>query len=130
MSITKEDLKEALKQQDKRLNNALKQQDERFAERLVKHFYTKDEIDQKLSQLPTREDLKKTIDLFFKLKKDNKNIIMGNIKPIISYPGTEFFDIALRKGLKIPKNLEEWSKSMYGNFENTNIPWMTKKRSS
>ncbi len=75
----------------------------------------------------TREDLKKTIDLFFKLKKDNKNIIMGNIKPIISYPGTEFFDIALRKGLKIPKNLEEWSKSMYGNFENTNIPWMTKK---
>ena len=75
----------------------------------------------------TKEDLKKTIDLFFKLKKDNKNIIVGNIKPIISYPGTEFFNIALKRGLKIPKNLEEWSSSMYGNFENTNIPWMTKQ---
>ena len=57
-----EKLKEALKQQDGRLKKELKQQDERFAERLLKHFYTKDEIDQKLSQHPTKEDLKKAVD--------------------------------------------------------------------
>ena len=47
MSLTTQDLKKIQGMMDV----ALKAQDERFSARLMKHFYTKDEIDRKLAKV-------------------------------------------------------------------------------
>jgi len=83
-----------------------------------------------MSGLPeeTDSDIKKTIDLMFRLKKDNPNITIGTCTPTICYPGTPLFKRALELGFKPPDMLEGWSKFYWGNYINLNIPWVDQKR--
>lgn len=74
------------------------------------------------------EDIRLTVDAMFKLRKDNPNAILGNIKPFVCYPGTELYDKALELGFQPPENLEEWSGFVWGNYINLNIPWVPKTK--
>ncbi len=75
----------------------------------------------------TKEDLKMTIELLFKLWDDNKNIIPGNIKPFIPYPGTPLYRLALEHGFKPPNTIEGWAETTWDNYVDVDIPWFTKK---
>ncbi|OGW83054.1 MAG: hypothetical protein A2987_01850 [Omnitrophica bacterium RIFCSPLOWO2_01_FULL_45_10] len=74
------------------------------------------------------EDIKATIDTMFRLKEENPNILVGNIKPFICYPGTALYERAMKLGFKSPESLEGWSKFVWGNYFSLNIPWMPLRR--
>ncbi len=76
----------------------------------------------------TDEDIKETIKVMFQLKKDNPNIVLGNIKPCVSYPGTALYEKAIKLGFKSPGNLEAWNKFVWGNYMNMDIPWVSRQR--
>ncbi len=73
----------------------------------------------------TNEDLKMTVSLMFRLWKDNKNIVPGNIKPFIPYPGTPLYDMAVQYGFEAPKSIEEWAGVTWDNYIKIKIPWLT-----
>ena len=73
-------------------------------------------------------DVKDTLNLMFKLKKDNPNIVIGVFKPVICYPGTPLFTNALELGFKPPEKLEGWSNFYWGNYNNLKIPWVSPGR--
>lgn len=54
------------------------------------------------------EETKKTIRLIKRIKQDNPKAVIWKITNYTPYPGTEMFDLALKKGYKPPKNLEGW----------------------
>jgi len=66
MTITKTYLSETL-------DKAFKKQDERFAQKLMRHFYTKDEIDKKFA---TKNELKQTRDELKQAIHDGTNRIL------------------------------------------------------
>ena len=76
----------------------------------------------------TDNDIRKTVDLMFQLKHENPDAVLGNIKPFVPYPGTGFYDMALASGFKPPERLEDWSRFVWGNYANIDIPWTSKKR--
>ncbi len=76
----------------------------------------------------TDDDIKETIRVMFKLKSDNPNIVLGNIKPCVSYPGTALYEKAIKLGFKPPDNLEAWSKFVWGNYMSMDIPWVSRRR--
>ena len=81
--------------------------------------------------LPVPEEFGITIDQEFKaimltiakIKKidNNNNIRIFNYTP---YPGTPLFNQSIKKGLKIPNTLEEWSK---WDNETAKVAWIPKK---
>ncbi len=73
-------------------------------------------------------DIKKSIKVMFKLKHDNPDIILGNMKPLICYPGTAMYRKALELGFEPPKNLEEWGAYTWGNYTQMMYPWVKPKR--
>src|SRR3989338_1138889 len=83
-----------------------------------------------MSGFPTEtdEDLKMTVSLMLRLKEENPNIEYGTVKPVIVYPGTELFDVALKEGYQPPKRLEDWAHVTWGNYSKLNYPWLSKKR--
>ncbi|MFH1234271.1 MAG: radical SAM protein, partial [Candidatus Diapherotrites archaeon] len=74
------------------------------------------------------EDLRKTVGLFLKLKKDYPEAVAGNIKPLIVYPGTGIYGKALGLGLKPPETLEGWAEWSWGNYASLDIPWLSQER--
>lgn len=78
--------------------------------------------------IETKEDIKDTIKLMFKLEKDNKNINRGTIKPVVCFPGTELYNIVLGLGYKPPRKLEEWAQVTCGNYFNLDYHWLSSKR--
>jgi len=82
-----------------------------------------------LSGIPgeTWEDIRSTVDLMFRLKRDNPRIVVGNIKPFLCYPGTQLHDKALTLGWKSPQRLEDWSDYVWTNYLNLGIPWLSPK---
>ena len=76
----------------------------------------------------TDDDIRKTVNVMFRLKQDNPDAVLGNVKPFVPYPGTGFYDMALAGGFKPPERLEGWSRFVWGNYANINIPWTSKKR--
>lgn len=74
------------------------------------------------------EDIKKTVDAMFRLKKENPNIIVGNIKPFVCYPGTALYEKMSEQGFNSPKHLEGWIEYVWGNYLNLDIPWVSRKR--
>ncbi|MBU0459612.1 MAG: B12-binding domain-containing radical SAM protein [Nanoarchaeota archaeon] len=76
----------------------------------------------------TKQDLKMTVNLLFKLKKDNPLTQYGVVKPLIVYPGTELFRLAVENGFQVPKTLSEWSKISWDDGANVILPWLTQKR--
>ena len=75
----------------------------------------------------TNEELKMTVDVLFRLWKDNKNIIPGNIKPFIPYPGTPLYDMAVKYGFEPPTSVEGWADVTWDNYLKLKTPWLTPK---
>ena len=75
----------------------------------------------------TKQELQMTVDLLFKLWKDNKNIVPGNIKPLMPYPGTPLYQIALEYGFNPPKTAKNWADITWDNYMKLDLPWMTQK---
>jgi len=73
-------------------------------------------------------DIKKTIEVMFRLMNDNPNIRLGTIKPFICYPGTTIYEKALELGFVPPKHLDDWSSFVWTDYLNLRIPWVPKKR--
>ncbi len=83
-----------------------------------------------MSGFPTEtdDDLKMTIDLMERLKKDNSNIDCGLVHPYVPYPGTTLYNEAVKNGFKTPENLEGWAEYSWDKYTEINIPWFSKKR--
>ena len=75
----------------------------------------------------TNEELQMTVDLLFRLWKDNKNIIPGNVKPFIPYPGTPLYEMAVQYGFEPPKSVEGWADVTWDNYMKIKTPWLTHK---
>ena len=73
----------------------------------------------------TNEELKMTIELLFRLRKDNKNIISGNIKPFVPFPGTPLYDMAVEYGFEPPTSVEGWADMTWDNYMKFKTPWLT-----
>jgi radical SAM superfamily enzyme YgiQ (UPF0313 family) len=83
-----------------------------------------------LSAIPgeEEEDIQKTIEVMFRLKRENPGIVLGNLKPFICFPGTPLFDKAVELGFKPPEKLEEWAKFEWWNYFKRDLPWLSDKR--
>jgi len=67
----------------------------------------------------TKDEFKRTISLIKKLKKDNDDATNALVM-FTPYPGTEIYN-KIKKTIKEPESLEEWSKS---SWDGTNTPWL------
>jgi anaerobic magnesium-protoporphyrin IX monomethyl ester cyclase len=76
----------------------------------------------------TREDIISTIKLISRLEKDNPLVNKGTVKPVICYPGTQMYKIALEEGYKTPSKLEDWANIITSNYNKIDYPWISKKR--
>lgn len=72
----------------------------------------------------TRQDIKKTVDLIWKITCSNPNAIISPICPYTPYPGTELFKQAESDGFMKKGTLTDWSNTDYGD----NI-WSSPKKS-
>ena len=75
----------------------------------------------------TNEELQMSVDLMFRLWKDNKNIIPGNIKPFVPYPGTPLYDMAIEYGFEPPTTVEGWAEITWDNYLRLKTPWLSDK---
>ncbi|MBN2056298.1 B12-binding domain-containing radical SAM protein [bacterium] len=57
----------------------------------------------------TEEDIMRTVDLAWRLLKENPNANIGTIHIYKEYPGTPLYDQAVATGYQAPRTLEEWS---------------------
>lgn len=73
----------------------------------------------------TFAEIGNTIDLIFKLKKDNPKAQFETIAIYTALPGTPMYELALRHGLKPPRDLAgwvDWNFDEY-DFPGKRIPW-------
>lgn len=77
----------------------------------------------------TFEDINKTIDLMFRLKKENPRADFETMGTYTALPGTPDFEFAIKKGLVYPKSLKEWGGWILDDYdiEGKKIPWFNKK---
>lgn len=57
----------------------------------------------------TKQDVMMTVDLAWKLLKENPNANIGTIHIFKEYPGTPLYNRALQEGYSPPQTMEEWS---------------------
>lgn len=83
-----------------------------------------------MSGFPTEnnEDIKMNINAMFKIKRQSPRNDIGNIKPVIYYPGTGLYNWAIHNGFVPPKTFDEWSKYSWNNYNALNYPWISKRR--
>jgi len=72
----------------------------------------------------TKEDLQATINMMFKLKKDNPKAQTSAVNMYTPYPGTELYDDVLKMGFKEPITLEGWGNH---SFESVEPIWLPKE---
>jgi len=77
----------------------------------------------------TFEDINKTIDLAFTLKKENPQAQIETMATYTALPGTPSFDFAVQNGLKPPQSLEKWTDWIFDDFDfqGERIPWFNKR---
>ena len=73
----------------------------------------------------TDEDLNLTMDHIDELMGISPGLDISDIKIFTPYPGSEFFDEAVKAGFKPPTRIEDWS-TFYWN--RSNIPWLSDER--
>ncbi|MBU1625842.1 B12-binding domain-containing radical SAM protein, partial [bacterium] len=73
----------------------------------------------------TDEDLKMTTDLLLQLSKVNQNSFFSQMESLTPYPGTEFYDQAIKSGFKAPESAKEWAKFTWDHF---NAPWISTEK--
>ena len=76
----------------------------------------------------TDADIKDTIDIVFRLKEENPNVIYGSIKPFVSFPGTALYSLCLKKGFTPPDTLKKWGSYSWHNYLKIDIPWADRKK--
>jgi len=77
----------------------------------------------------TFDDINRTIDIGFQLKRENPAAQLETIAIFTSLPGTPDFDLALKHGLKIPQSLEGWANWIFDDYDPDGLrsPWFDKK---
>lgn len=74
----------------------------------------------------TNEEVKQTIDLMIRLKKENPSCSLTSIKIYTPFPGTEFYHECIELGMKMPSSLEEWGDFDYNTTKFKNDVWLEK----
>lgn len=77
----------------------------------------------------TFEEINNTIDLIFKLKKDNPRAQFETMAIYTALPGTPMYELALKHGLKPPQDLEGWIDWNFDEYDlsGKRIPWFNAK---
>ena len=77
----------------------------------------------------TFDDINRTIDLGFRLKKENPMAELETMAPYTALPGTPDFELAIKHGLRPPGSLEGWIDWVVDDFDHhgKKIPWFNKK---
>jgi len=73
----------------------------------------------------TVDDLYKTTDLIYEMKKLDPNIRIPAWRVFTPYPGTDLFGVSLAQGWQPPKTLEEWANY---DFNTVRMPWIDGKK--
>ncbi len=71
----------------------------------------------------TVDDIKSTVNLAFRLMRENKRAIISPICTFTPYPGTKMYDDAVKAGLRKREKLEDWIESDYGD-----TIWVSKEK--
>ncbi len=76
----------------------------------------------------TFNDIHQTIDLYNRLRKDNRKAQFEIIGTYLAFPATPLWDLAIKNGLKPPTRLEEWSDWLSDEYDlaGKKIPWFNK----
>lgn len=77
----------------------------------------------------TFADVDMTIDLIYRLKKDNPQAQFETIAIFTPLPGTDSYDLSLKYGLQPPESLEGWADWIFDDYdiEGKKIPWFNRK---
>ncbi len=77
----------------------------------------------------TIEEVNNTIDLGFRLKRDNPDAQLETYPTYTAFPGTPMYPLALSEGLKPPDNLAGWTDWIMDDYdlEGVQIPWFNRK---
>ena len=77
----------------------------------------------------TLEEINKTIDLFFRIQKENPTASVETIAQFTALPGTPLYDIAIEMGLQPPQRFEEWSNWLFHDtdIKGERLPWFEKR---
>ncbi|MFA4903599.1 MAG: radical SAM protein [Desulfobaccales bacterium] len=78
----------------------------------------------------TFDDINKTIDLAYRLKKENPRAQLETMATFTALPATPSFALALEHGLRPPETLEGWSDWIFDDYdlEGTRIPWFNRRQ--
>ncbi|MCF7862082.1 B12-binding domain-containing radical SAM protein [Candidatus Woesearchaeota archaeon] len=79
----------------------------------------------------TGSEIKMTVDLMFRLRKDNHRAQFCPINTLMPYPGTELYDTAVKSGFTPPETLEGWidiDSFDVMNKANFRMPWIKPHR--
>jgi anaerobic magnesium-protoporphyrin IX monomethyl ester cyclase len=76
----------------------------------------------------TDEDIRMNIDVMLRIRKASPRHDVGNMKPLIYYPGTKLFDWALENGFTPPGTFEGWSEYTLSNYGAADYPWISAER--
>lgn len=77
----------------------------------------------------TFEEINQTIDLAFRLKRDNPDAQLETFPTYTPFPGTPMWDLAVKNGVRPPENLEGWIDWIMDDYdiEGRKIPWFNRK---
>lgn len=77
----------------------------------------------------TMEEINMTIDLGYRLKKENPKAHLETITSYTPHPGTPDFNLALKHGLRPPDSLEGWTNWVLDDYDlkGEKLPWVSKK---
>ena len=75
------------------------------------------------------DDINQTIDLAFRLKKENPGAQLETIAIFTPLPGTPDFPLALKHGLQPPETLDGWANWIFDDYdlEGRRSPWFTRE---
>jgi radical SAM superfamily enzyme YgiQ (UPF0313 family) len=81
------------------------------------------------SGIPTEniEDIQASIEMIFRLLKENPHCQISGFNQFTPYPGTELFTLSMQHGLKPPENLEGWIDFDESDCAKNN-PWIDSQR--
>ncbi|MEW6078403.1 MAG: radical SAM protein [Thermodesulfobacteriota bacterium] len=61
----------------------------------------------------TKADFQQTLDLIQRLKTDNPRAVIWKLNQYTPYPGTAMYELAVQRGYRTPRKLEEWSEAYF-----------------
>ena len=75
----------------------------------------------------TFAEINKTIDLIYRLRRDNPAAQFETIASYTEFPGTPLYGLAVKMGLKPPERLEGWIDWLLDeyDFEGRKLPWFS-----